>query len=412
MRIRLSTLISLACLAILPAAMCPAQIAGYPDFEIVESVPKETVLDNPGIRNTHDVWMEMIHGAKKTIDLEEFYISSSRGESLDDIISALGAAAGRGVTVRIIIDARMHKTYPDPADSLGRISNISVRVIDFGKLDGGIQHAKYFIVDGQEAFIGSQNFDWRALDQIHEIGVRIRYPGAVAMYQEIFDIDWSLSEQNDPSRIAATVKRQSHSLPFRIPEGSGDTVVFAPTMSPKGMIPDTAQWDETAIVGLLDNARQDIMVQVLTYSPAERGGERYAVLDDALRRAASRGVKVRLIVSDWSIGRQIISSLQSLSQVPNIQVRYTSIPDLSGRYISFARVEHCKYLVVDSTKAWVGTSNWEKSYFYTVRNVGVVVENRKISSILREVFLKSWDGPYAHPVTSEGTYQPRKHGEQ
>src|SRR5882672_5095592 len=163
-----------------------SQVAGYPDFEIVESAPVESGLDNPDVRNAHEVWLEMINGARNTFDCEEFYVSAEKGEPLDEVIEAMKGAAGRGVAVRIIGDSRMHKTYPDPLDMLGKVKNITVRIIDFGKLAGGVQHAKYFIVDGEQIFLGSQNFDWRSLKHIHELGVRISHPGAVAVYQTIF----------------------------------------------------------------------------------------------------------------------------------------------------------------------------------------------------------------------------------
>jgi hypothetical protein len=31
------------------------------DIELVESIPVETTLDNPDIRNTQEVWLEMIN---------------------------------------------------------------------------------------------------------------------------------------------------------------------------------------------------------------------------------------------------------------------------------------------------------------------------------------------------------------
>ncbi|STW31161.1 protein K4 [Klebsiella michiganensis] len=45
-------------------------------------------------------------------------------------------------------------------------------------------------MDGKEAFVGSQNFDWRALEQIQETGLRISDPQTVQQIQAIFDQDW------------------------------------------------------------------------------------------------------------------------------------------------------------------------------------------------------------------------------
>ena len=132
----------------------------------------------------------------------------------------------------------------------------------------------------------------------------------------------------------------------------------------------------------------------------------------SLRRAAKRNVKVKMIVSDWGKATEAEKYLKELSQVPNIEVKFSDIPEWSGGYISFARVEHCKYLVIDSAKCWLGTANWEKSYFYNTRNVGIVVWNKKITNILRNIFLKSWNGPYTELIKADVEYKARRHGEK
>lgn len=397
---------------LLAASLAFCQTPESSNFELVESIPIETTLDNPDIRNTHEVWMEMISKANRSLDLEEFYVSNQKGEPLDDIIAAIQQAAGRGVKVRLIADSRMYRTYPETVDTLGKEKNITARIIDYRKLAGGIQHAKYFIVDGEQVFLGSQNFDWRALKHIHELGVRIRQPQAVQIYQEIFDTDWDLAGTGDSTGFAAKVRRsESHGF-LKASRTAGDTVRFMPTASPIGLIPDSSMWDERQIVGLIGSATSDVMCQFLTYSTSTYGHGTYATLDSALRSAASRGVKVRMIVSDWSIGKPIGDELKSLAGVPNIEVKYSAIPDWSGGYISFARVEHCKYLVIDSSRSWIGTANWEKSYFYNTRNVGVVVEDEPISSRLRRIFLMDWDGPYTHSILPSGEYTGRIHGEK
>lgn len=246
------------------------QIAGYPDFEIVESTPVGTTLDNPGIRDAHEVWLEMIGGATTSLDFEEFYLANQPGEPLEDIIRAVLGAADRGVRVRVIADARMYKTYPETVDLFGSHKNIVTRIIDFGKLAGGVQHAKYFIVDGKEIFLGSQNFDWRSLKHIHELGVQIRNTKAVGIYSDVFELDWKLSETNDKALIGSLLRKTSYDVPITVIEGPGDTLVYSPTMSPTGIIPDENLWDEKNIVSLIDRAKKDVMCQFLTYSPSTR----------------------------------------------------------------------------------------------------------------------------------------------
>ncbi len=389
-----------------------SQIAGYTDFELVESFPVETTLDNADVRNTHDVWMEMINGARQSLDIEQFYVSNQTGEPLEDILRAIVAAGHRGVRVRLIVDARMYKTYPGMIDSLGRQQNITKRIIDYGRLAGGVQHAKYFIVDGEEIFLGSQNFDWRSLKHIHELGLRIHHHEAVRIYEKIFDLDWALAAGNDPADIVSLLAPENFHGAYTLIEAEDDTLTFTPTMSPKPLIPDTTLWDERNIVRLIDAATGEVELQFLTYSPAGRDRSVYPVLSNALKRAAGRGVKVRMIVADWSKEKPTVDYLKELAQVPNIEIKFSVIPEWSGGYVPFARVEHCKYIVCDDQRFWLGTSNAEKGYFYNLRNVGVVVKNRKLASILRRIFFKGWDGPYVERVDSSTDYTPRRHGEK
>ena len=121
-------------------------------------------------------------------------------------------------------------------------------------------------------------------------------------------------------------------------------------------------------------------------------------------------MKVKLLVSDWNLGKTAVEHFKELIGYPNFEVRYTEIPDYSGGFIPFARVEHCKFITADST-CWIGTSNMSYDYFYESRNVGLVVENGKFTQRVRDIFYKSWNSEYAHPIESNGEYIPRKKSE-
>jgi phosphatidylserine/phosphatidylglycerophosphate/cardiolipin synthase-like enzyme len=383
----------------------------FNQIELVESIPIETSLDNPDIRNTTTVWSEMINGAHSTIDIEQFYIANQSGESLDTIINEIIKASERGVIIRIISDSRMYKTYPETIDKLNKQKNISARIIDFRKTAGGIQHAKYFIVDGGEIFLGSQNFDWRALKHIHELGIRIHNKQLASIYQDIFELDWKIAEPNHEYNLQTDIKFKKYSHPIILIDSSHDTIPMVPTMSPISVIPDSSLWDETWIVKMIDEAKNEILCQFLTYSPLARDKIYYSVLDNALRRAAVRGVKVKMAVSDWSKDHPTIDFLKSLSLIPNIEIKFISIPDWSGGYVSYARVDHCKFLVVDSTQCWIGTSNWEKNYFYNSRNLGLCIFNQSIAKQIAHIFFSTWNTSYTELIKPEIEYKERKHGD-
>lgn len=378
------------------------------NIELVESIPIETSLDNPDIRNTQEVWLEMINTAQKTLDIEQFYISNERGEPLDTILTAIVAAAKRGVIVRIIVDGEMYRTYPDDVTWMEQQSpNITKHVIDFKALAGGIQHAKFFIVDGKEVFFGSQNFDWRALKHIHELGVRISGDNElIRIYSDIFNEDWKYSEINDGKTWNLPIYTIS-GPDFMIHKSIyGDSIQVKPTISPKEFYHINGEKDLDEIMFMINYASTEITLQFLSYNPVTKEGY-WEEVDAALISATKRGVKVKLLVSDWNLGKTAVEHFKELIQYPNFEVRYTVIPDFSGGFIPFARVEHCKFITADNI-TWIGTSNMSYDYFYESRNVGLVVESGKFTQRVRDIFYMSWESEYAHPVESTGEYRSRQ----
>jgi phosphatidylserine/phosphatidylglycerophosphate/cardiolipin synthase-like enzyme len=367
-------------------------------IELVESAPLETTLDHPDVRNAADVWVSMIDGAHHTLDFAEFYASEAEQKdrtrsSLGPVIVAIESAVKRGVRVRFLADSVFAPKYPD---TLQRLKNVGaeVRIIDFGARGGGVLHAKYFVVDGVEAFVGSQNFDWRALAHIQEMGVHVSSPAIAGALLDVLDTDWELATGRGAAN--ARVHRRPRTE-ARARTGEIITLVA----SPRGWLPDEASWELPKLVAMLDGATRAVDLQVLMYKTKERDGSPFPTLDDALRRAAKRGVHVRLLVSDWSSkpGSEARATLDDLAKVANVEVRVITIPKWSGGDIAFARVAHAKYLVVDQAKAWVGTSNWEGDYFTKSRNVGVIVEGGKLPPRLDAVFDDGWSSAYAKALS-------------
>ena len=389
-------------------------MAGYPDLEIVESAPVETSLDHAGIRNAAEVWLEMIRGAKTSLDFAEFYTSedpSDLHDPIDEVVAAIEAAAKRGVKVRFVSSSSFYKTYPQVIDRLrASIGDGAVLLLDFKKVAGGVLHAKYFIVDGEMVYLGSQNFDWRALTQIQELGVRVRDPAVAAAMAAVYEYDWRTALSQAKVPVAGPMPSIRDVFPIVKEMAPGETAVITPVASPQHFLPAGVPWDEPLLVAMIDSAKTSVEVQLLTYKPVS-DHLYYDVLDGALRRAAARGVRVRLLCADWCKRPSTIPYLKSLAVVPQVEVKMVTIPEASRGYIPYARVIHAKYLVVDGRVAWIGTSNWERDYFHASRNVGLIVENDKIAAILVRFFASGWDSPYASRVDPAVDYAPPRIGE-
>ncbi len=401
---RCKSALSLACLPLLACA--PTPVAPSPAaagrVDLVESVPVETSLDHADIPDAFEVWPEMIQGATRTLDLAEFYVSGAPGSRLEPVIAAIEAAAHRGVTVRFLVDAGFYKTYPEILDHLATVPGVTVRRFDVRALTGGVLHAKYFVVDGRDTYLGSQNFDWRSLTHIHEMGVRVRDPAATAFFAEVFAYDWALAGGAAHPGLPPTRTGAEHAWPEI---AGGGPAVVTPVASPVGFLPDPSTWELPRLIALIDGAKRSVHVQVLTYDTISRDGSAFLDLDDALRRAAARGVEVSMVVSDWEKHKGTIESIQRLARVPGVTAHFIDIPPWSGGFVPFARVAHAKYMVVDGERSWVGTSNWEGDYFKSSRNVGLVVEGAALAGQLERVFHDAFAGPYSEGVDPERTYE-------
>ena len=380
------------------------------NFQLVESVPLETSLGSEKTARTLEVWLHMIDSAQNSIDMEIFYLSHQPGKALERVIQSLQQAANRNVAIRIIADARMAGTYPEMLDSLNLHPNITVRRTAFFNKNGGVMHAKYFLVDDEQLFLGSQNMDWRALAHIHELGVRIRNSRLVRNLKAIFELDWQLAESENVQvvpelPIIPETELVNREHPIILSHNSADTLWLYPTASYPEVTPTGISHDEVEIVSLIESAQERLEIQLLSYKPGSRG-HFYETLDNTLRKAAARGVQVRMIVSNWNTRKYDIPHLKSLQLLPNIDIRISTIPEYSGGFVSHARVEHCKFMVVDSRMLWLGTSNWSWSYFHNSRNLGLIIHSKEINETVHELFWKSWTSPYCETVDICRDYVP------
>ena len=372
------------------------------DFELVYTYPIETTLEQPTLRAASTVWPQLFDSAKKTIDLAEFYFTPKTGESITSSFEALKKAGARGVKIRVLAEKKMERASQEGFELLKAIPNLELRVIEFAKIKSdGIQHAKYFVIDGRTAYVGSQNFDWRSLKHIHELGLKIADAKLVAQIAAVFAQDWKAQALAAQGKPVAELNKLPPAASFR------DTAYLV--ASPFAFNPPGVGDSQSELVRLIASADQSLEIQMLDYGPITRSPHRYyPPIDNALRGAALRGVKVKLLVSHWNTEPPAVDHLKSLSLIPNIEVKIATLPEAKDGYIPFSRVIHSKYMVVDGKAFWLGTSNWSGGYLDNSRNLELVVKDAALASKVQGVHAQLWGSEYAAPIDVAKDYPKPK----
>jgi phosphatidylserine/phosphatidylglycerophosphate/cardiolipin synthase-like enzyme len=398
---------SIPFLVLFGLASCAAT-PGPPTLTLVESFPAGTTLDNPDLPETADVWRAMLAGARERVELAHFYASDQRGSRLVPIVTELEAAAARGVRVRFLVAATFVETYPDLIARFDHDPDIELRILDLASVSSGVHHAKYMIVDGEDCFLGSANFDWRSMDHIQELGLRARSAALAGPLLDVFEHDWALAGGAPlprPEDFSAATFELTLAAEQGAP-GRDRGVRVTAAFSPRGLLPAPDTWDLPQLVALIEGATREVELQVLTLDLVDRQGRPFRELEDALLGAAARGVAVRILVADWCKRAGVVEGLQALELRKNVYVCFSEIPAHSGGFIPFARVAHSKLLVVDRRRAWIGSSNWEREYFFSGRNAGLVLEGDALGARLHDYFDKLWESIYAVRVDPDARYEP------
>ncbi|MCD4505704.1 phospholipase D-like domain-containing protein [Chromobacterium piscinae] len=387
-------------LALIMASSLARADFSIPGFELAHTAPQHAGLDTPDLRDPATVWGQLFDSAKREIALEQFYVAGQPGSLMDGVIEKLDAAGRRGVKIRFLMEKKgMFASDPATIERLKRIPNLEYRQLDYNQLTGnGIIHAKFIVVDRQSAYVGSQNFDWRSLQHIHETGLKVDDAAMAGRMQAIFEQDWAAQ---------ATLAAGGKVKPLRTAEQAADLSQPAALLaSPNAYNPDGVGDSEQALPRLMAEAKDEVRIQLLDYAPLSFGKPRsyYPVFDNAIRGALARGVRVKLMVSDWNLEKPGVDYLKSLAVLPGMEVRVVTIPR-DGACIPFARVIHSKTMEIDGRIAWVGTSNWSGGYMDKSRNLEVALRSESMARRIAALHEQTWSSPYAAPLDVSRLYQ-------
>jgi cardiolipin synthase A/B len=131
--------------------------------------------------NSRNVFTSLINTAHGTLLIE--------AEEMNDtnIEQALVSAAQRGVHIQVILPASSASSGDSNSQGIQTIRQGNVQVREDTHL---YMHAKMIVVDGQRAFVGSENISAASLDQNRELGIIISDPNVLSTLQQTFQRDW------------------------------------------------------------------------------------------------------------------------------------------------------------------------------------------------------------------------------
>ncbi len=357
---------------------------------VVQNYPSDHLMNMDDAELAYEAINKLIISAKKNIDIEVFYITNKPESRLDNyIIKPLIKKARSGIKVRIIVDANMAKTYPDTIDKLSAIPNIKVVKNTYYDDNGGIVHAKVIIVDDTVFYLGSHNLDWITFELNHELGVIYANKDLAKTMKQVFEFDWSYSNniKHDKNTKQVTTDKEV-------------TKEYEISISPPNI--KGIKSDQKQLIDLMNNAKSEICMQAMQVIGADTyTKEIWTKFNKAILNAADRGIKIRIMMSDWEFTKgyleysnKFLQYLLSNNKKGNIEIRYSSFP-IHNPCVPYSEVDHAKYMVVDGDTVWISTANLTESYFTNCRNYSFTARNNKqLGSQMLNIFNTMWNSKY------------------
>lgn len=308
-----------------------------------KSVSQQSVLVMPDMGVTP--LLKAIQGAKTSVWLEIYMFTNH--DLTETLVQALVERAKAGVDVKVMLES--HPFVPNLAPDAPSVNQDTINALTAG----GVQvkgsnpefkytHEKGMIIDGKTAYIMTCNFTNSAFTTNREYIVADTDPSDVSEVSKIFMADWN--------RVGYTPED---------PE-----LVVSPTNS------------RAKILKLIDSAKKSILLECEYLTDPE--------VATHLGNRVKDGVSVRVLLSyqpkDPKTGRD--SNAKEKELLASKGVHRVIFP----RSIKM----HAKSIVVDNTRAFVGSENLTSNSLNNNRELGILVEDPAVLKVLSTTAEKDW----------------------
>lgn len=304
-----------------------------------------------------------INNASKSCYLE-FYILVEGGLT-DELLEALIRARQRGVVCKLMLDAQGSKSFFQ-GQRVNELQGFKIEVLQalpvsplkmlFRRMDLR-NHRKIAVIDGQLAYIGSQNLvDPRYFKQDSNVGqwvdIMVRVNGPASFLLEgIFSMDWEI-ETGDKVSLSDLVIDNSEE-----------------TLSTLQVVPSGPIYSEGAIHQILMAVCYSAKEKLILSTP-------YFIPDDALLEAivaaSQRGVEVTLIIPE---------------KIDSLLVRYTTSTYMSRLLDAGVEVAlfnqgllHTKAISVDGQYCMLGSVNLDMRSFWLNFEISTLIYDQAFTA--------------------------------
>jgi cardiolipin synthase A/B len=331
-------------------------------------LPGNEVVALENGENAFPLMLDAIRSARRSIWLSTYIFETDPVGR--EFITALAAAAARGVQVHVLVDGIGEwYSWPHAVRLLRRAGVRAARFLPprfaMPMLSLNLRnHRKLLIADGETGFVGGMNIGGREVGKAQhrrmaDLHFRMRGP-AVSQLAECFAADWQFAA-GEALTLPPPAKPDAGSCICRVitegPDEDSDKLLFV-------------------ILGAIAVAHRQVLIMTPYFIPPPE-------LTAALQTAALRGVEVCLVLPersnlryvDWATRRWLPPLLERGIQV------YLQRPPFS----------HTKLLVIDGSYAQIGSANIDPRSLRLNFEIAVEVYDAKVCAQLADYVLSARD---------------------
>lgn len=190
-----------------PPLHVPSENGAIFDVASAAGPANVTMIVSPsGTLGRDDPVLDALTRANRTIrvvqlNLPLYWNDASGTAHPNGYLEALRAAARRGVHVRILLDGHFldDEGGLDNADTVAALASDATLALLEARLwsadDGGVLHAKGFVIDDRLALVGSMNWNLHSIAQNREVSLLVDDPTIGSHFARVFDHDWGRTEE-------------------------------------------------------------------------------------------------------------------------------------------------------------------------------------------------------------------------